>query len=318
MAIWVAFSWTLDAFDASPRLALISPVPECGKTTVLTLLIGLVPNPLPASNTTPAVIFRAIDAFGCTLIIDEADTFMDERDELAGILNCGHTRATGFVLRCVGNSHTPRRFSTWAPIVIARIGELPAALKTRSIVIDMQRAKPGEDVERITSTSKAILPHIHGELEQWAKEQTDMLRGADPEMPSGFRGRLADNWRPLLSIADLAGGEWPQRARDAAQKLSGDRELPSGIQLLAGIRHVFRDQKVDKLPSGELCDALSNFDDQRLWTPSGIARVLKQFRIRPRGIRIGSKTPKGYLLSDFEDAFGRYLDDEEEEDEEGE
>jgi hypothetical protein len=33
--------------------------------------------------------------------------------------------------------------------------------------------------------------------------------------------RGADNWRPLLVLAETAGGDWPHKARDAAQALSG-------------------------------------------------------------------------------------------------
>jgi len=31
------------------------------------------------------------------------------------------------------------------------------------------------------------------------------LRGADPEVPNSVFNRAADNWRPLLAIADVAG-----------------------------------------------------------------------------------------------------------------
>ena len=56
-------------------------------------------------------------------------------------------------------------------------------------------------------------------------------------MPAGFENRLGDNYRLLLAIADLAGGEWPQRARQAAQRLSGTADTTSaGTRLLAAIR----------------------------------------------------------------------------------
>jgi hypothetical protein len=61
IALWSLLAHAHDCFNISPILAAISPTPECGKTTLLTLLTGLVPRPLPASNVTPAVMFRAIE-----------------------------------------------------------------------------------------------------------------------------------------------------------------------------------------------------------------------------------------------------------------
>jgi putative DNA primase/helicase len=226
-------------------------------------------------------------------------------------LNSGHTRGTASVLRCVGdnsNNYQAKRFSTWAPIVIARIGELNAALKSRSIEIRMQRARPDELVERFTSKITPQLKKLHDECEHWAKQHADHLRDADPEMPKRFHGRLGDNWRPLFAIADLAGDGWHERALDAAKRVSGDLELPEGVQLLKQIRQVFAELAGDRLSSADLCAALCKLGDGEFWVPASLAKALKPFSIHPRGIRIGDATPRGYLRSDFEDAFGQYLE----------
>ena len=46
------------------------------------------------------------------------------------------------------------------------------------------------------------------------------LRDADPAVPTELNDRAADNWRPLLAIADRAGSQWPEKARRAALELS--------------------------------------------------------------------------------------------------
>ena len=38
-----------------------------------------------------------------------------------------------------------------------------------------------------------------------------------------------------------------------------------------------------------------------------IARLLKPYGIKPKSIRMGDGTPKGYALEDLHDAFARYL-----------
>jgi hypothetical protein len=86
-----------------------------------------------------SAIFRIVERDAPTLLIDEADTFLKENDELRGILNTGHRRG-GQVTRTVGDDHEPRLFSTWAPVAIAMIGQLPATLDDRSIVLATVRS----------------------------------------------------------------------------------------------------------------------------------------------------------------------------------
>jgi putative DNA primase/helicase len=111
LALWVVFTHAIEASAVAPRLAILSPLPRCGKTTLLGLLIRLVPRPLPTSNVTPAVVYRVIARDDPpTLLIDEADTFFGARPELLGIVNSGHSRDTAFVDRCDGDNHEPKRF----------------------------------------------------------------------------------------------------------------------------------------------------------------------------------------------------------------
>ena len=114
-ALWTLHAHAHDTAAISPILAITSPTPECGKTTLLTLLGALVPKPLAASNITAAPLFRAVEKWRPTLLIDEADTFLRDSDELRGVINSGHNRGTAFVIRSVGDDHEPRRFMTWAP-----------------------------------------------------------------------------------------------------------------------------------------------------------------------------------------------------------
>jgi putative DNA primase/helicase len=143
LALWVLHAFALSVATSNPRLAITSPQKRCGKTTLVSVLSKLVPRPLPAANITPAAVYRAIEACTPTLLLDEADTFLADNHELRGVLNSGHTRATAFVIRSVGDDHEPRRFATWCPMATAAIGRLPATLMDRSIIIEMRRRRPG-------------------------------------------------------------------------------------------------------------------------------------------------------------------------------
>ncbi len=315
LALWVLHAHAHDCFDISPVLAITSPTPECGKTTCLTLLGALVPRPCPASNITAAALFRAVEKWQPTLLIDEADTFLKSSDELRGILNSGHQRSSAYVIRTVGDDHEPRQFRTWAPKAVALIGKLPATLASRAIHIELRRKTACESVERLRSDRHDHLESLRRQAARWVADNAINLRAADPVTPEALSGRAGDNWRPLIVIADLARGEWPMRARRIAQELGGRSEQPAGIMLLEDIRRVFIEDGSDQLFSKEMARKLSEMED-RPWpelhqgkpiTAPQIAKLLQPFGIRPRTLRKGTDTAKGYKLKDFGDAFMRYV-----------
>ncbi len=148
LALWAAHTWTFDTGPITPRLAVTSPQKGCGKSTVLDLLAAVVQRPLEASHATTAALFRVVEKWRPTVLLDEADTFLGDNEELRGLLNAGHHHR-GRVLRtvAVGDDFEPRAFHVFAPVVIAAIGRLPGTLADRSIPIRMQRRRPGERVE---------------------------------------------------------------------------------------------------------------------------------------------------------------------------
>jgi putative DNA primase/helicase len=320
VALWVLHTYLLDCFGISPRLAITSPEKGCGKTTLLDVLSRLVMRPLPTANATASAIFRVVEIQQPTLLIDEADTFLSENEELRGILNSGH-RQGGAVIRTVGEDFEPRAFSTYSACTIALIGKLPATPMDRSVPIDLRRRRPDEAIEAFRFDRTGALDQLARQAARWAMDHADYVRSADPEMPAGVFNRAADNWRPLLAIADAAGSDWPARARQAVQSLAaaGDDDQSARVTLLADIRTIFAECHADRLPSAELVEALVAIEG-RPWaewkagkaiTVNGLARLLAPFGIKPGTIRTANGTPKGYMRAQFEDAFARYLPGEE-------
>jgi putative DNA primase/helicase len=314
-ALWVLHTYLLDCCGISPRLAITSPEKGCGKTTLVDVLSRLVMRPLPTANATASAIFRVVEMQRPTLLIDEADTFLSENEELRGILNSGY-RQGGFVIRTVGEDFEPRAFSTFSACAIALIGKLPATLTDRSVPIGLRRRRPGEAIEAFRFDRTGSLDRIARQAARWATDNVDPVRLGDPEMPPGLFNRAADNWRPLLAIADAAGRDWPARARRAAQSstATGHDDQSVGVVLLTDIRAIFRERGADRLPSAELVETLIK-SEGRPWaewkagkaiTVNGLARLLAPFAIIPSTIRVEGATPKGYKLAQFEDAFSRY------------
>lgn len=321
IALWVVHTYALDWFGISPRLAITSPERGCGKTTLLDVLSHLVRRPLPTANATAAAIFRVVEMQRPTLLIDEADTFLSENEELRGILNSGH-RQGGSVVRTVGEDFEPRSFSTYSACSIALIGKLPGTLADRSVPIELRRRRADEPIEPFRFDRTDHLDQLARKTARWAADNADRIRGADPDMPDGVVNRTADNWRPLLTIADAAGDKWPSRARLAVQytgaAAAGD-EQSVRVLLLSDIRAIFTESRCDRLPSAELVEALVAIEG-RPWaewkagkpiTANGLARLLAPFGVKPGTIRTAAGTPKGYQLTQFEDDFARYLPGEE-------
>jgi len=273
---------------------------------------------LNVANVTAAAVFRGIERYRPTLLIDEADTFLGDKDDLRGILNSGHRR-NGRVLRAVGEQNEVRAFSTFAPVAIAMIGRLPDTLADRSIPISMRRKKRDERVERFRSDRVGDLEELRSKAARWALDHWDALKAADPEVPSPLHDRERDNWRPLLAIADAAGGAWPATARDAATALSvslaDEDEDSDGVVLLGDLRRIFDTEGEPVLFTILILVRLCDFED-RPWaewrdhkalSSVQLARLLRPFGVKPRQVRIGDKTSKGYERQWFEDAFSRYL-----------
>lgn len=321
LALWVAFTYCVDGVDVAPILAISSPEKQCGKTTVLTLVIKLSAKALPASNISTAALFRAIEAWSPTIIIDEADTFLRENMDLRGILNSGHTRDAAYVIRTTGEEHEPKKFSTWGAKAIALIGKLPETLHDRSIVVELRRKLAHEEADKIRHATDEIFVTLRSKLKRFADDNQDQLRELRPTLPDKISDRSADNWTPLLAIAELAGDEWKVKAFNAAVALSArtNDATSLGTELLADIESIFVTKQCDKISTADLIRALCG-DEERPWAgynrghqirPNQMARLLAEYKIYSKTIRISfANTPKGYELKQFEEAFKRYISSE--------
>jgi putative DNA primase/helicase len=317
LALWVLHAWTFDSGEISPFMVLVSPVKRCGKTSVLILLYYLTPRSELASGISPSAIFRYIEEMRPTLLIDEADAFLKDNEEMRGILNSGHTKAAANVIRNieVNGEHKPRRFSTWAPKAIATIRSLADTLEDRAVIVQLQRKAPGAKVERLRRRDNEWFAALRSHAARWSEDNAAKLADPDPQIPNALNDRAADNWRPLLAIADLAGGEWPQLARQACLTLSGEAAEESlGVMLLADCQAAFGDD--DAIRSVDLVTRLSA-DPERPWaeynrggkpiTQRQVARLLGAFCIISETVDIpGLKSAKGYRRSRFEEAWATY------------
>lgn len=332
IALWVAHSHAIAAFDYTPYLHISSPEKRCGKSRLLDTLNLLVLAPWCCVSPSEAVVYRKIDSSPVTLLLDEVDTVFtcgkDENKEgLRALLNAGFNRSAT-VPRCVGTQHEVKDFSVFCAKIIAGIGKLPDTVADRSVPIVLARKARNQTVERfrtrdVTPDAKSI----RAKLEKWASVEATIakLRDARPPMPESLGDRQVDICEPLIAIADAAGGDWPERARTGLANLfagSEGQDDSLGVKLLHAIRNAFAENNTGRMSTEQMIDALLASDDApwvAWWandatngnyrTPaSQLARKLKPFGIAPGTIRLpDGKTPKGYKTESFTDAWARYL-----------
>lgn len=322
VALWIVFTWFIDDALVAAILIITAPERACGKSQLLELIGRMVARPLSAASSSASFLFRAIEAWSPTLLIDEADCFIRENEELKGLVNAGHTRANAFVGRTVsvGDGHEPRLFIVWGAKAFAGIAldkHLPDATMSRGIIVVMGRKMAHETVERLRHAATDLFATVASKLARFANDYSDQVRSARPLLPDELSDRDQDNWEVLMAIAQCAGSVWVARATAAALKLSGagDSVISTGNELLSDIRDVFLARGVFKMSSADLIAALvadverpwATYNHGKPFSPRQLAKLLAAYGIKPKTVRQKFGTPKGYDAGQFEEVFARYL-----------
>src|SRR5215203_1558926 len=242
-ALWIVHAHLMDSWESTPRIAFLSAEPASGKTRALEATEPLVPNPVAAVNVSPAYLFRKVGSKeGVTILFDEIDTVFGpkakDNEEIRGLLNAGHRRGA-VAGRCVvkGKTVMTEELPAYCALAMAGLDDLPDTIGSRAVIIRMRRRSPKEKVEpwrhRLHAPEGEDIQVL---LADWATESAGRIEW--PDMPAGVEDRKADVWEALLAVADLAGGDWTKRARDAAVALVADSMagVPTmGVRLLSDL-----------------------------------------------------------------------------------
>ncbi len=332
VVLFIAHTHCVASADATPYLHVTSPEKQSGKSRLLEVIELLVSKPWRAVETTESALFRKVSTDQPTLLLDEVDAIF-KRDAkhfqgLRAMLNAGHRQGTR-VPRSVGQGSQWRaeKFDVLSAKVLAGIGNIPDTIADRSIRIELARRAHGEIVERFRyrDARQQAIPIFDRLAKALGAGDLERLKVARPLIPASLDDRAADGWEPLLAIADLAGGQWPDRARDSATALnvlkSADEEDSYGVRLLRDIAAVFRERNTVFLPTRDLMEALIEIETSpwpAWWqhdfkreafnaVAAKLAQILKPYGILPKKRRQGLANVRGYHIDDFAEASSRYL-----------
>lgn len=322
VALWVLHTWVVNAFYVTPRLILDSAEPGSGKTRVLELLALLCRSAKLTLSTTTAALYRRIAAAvdeglpPPTVLQDEADaifgkTATPQAEDLRALFNAGY-RKGATVDRCEGDAKNMkvREFPVHAPVALAGLaGKMPDTIRTRGVTIHMRRRRPDQKVADFRERDAlAEAAPIRESLAQWASEHEEGLADARPNMPDGVTDRSAEIWEPLLAIADLAGGQWPAKARAACRffvisSASDDEKLSLGQRLLRDIKSLIDAEETNAMWSADIISKLISDPESEwrdLWGKTldqrRLAKELGKYGVKSKDIRIGIAKNKGYSV----------------------
>ena len=316
--LWVISTYLRPVLDFAPLLIVTSPILECGKTTYTTLTARFCFRPVIASSMTTAVLFRLIDSVNPTLILDEAETFMDASEDMRGIINAGHSKEAAFTYRVERGK--VRRYGVFGPKLISGIGPRSATVMSRGIVIELMRARHDEPIASIGPNETLEIEVLQACLARWAQDNTQAVANASFDEPLLGNNRTNDNWRSLFAIAHCLGHECFERAVSASVELSANqaRGRCTAEELFRDIKLVFEfihDERISTIKLiAALCEDLEKpwaaFDHGRPITARQLADLLRPFKISSVDLRLGPQNLKGYRREHFADAFARYCPDE--------
>jgi len=334
--LWIAHTHLMSAWESTARLAFLSPEPGSGKTRALEVTELVVPNPISTMNATSPYLFRRCgnqDDGTPTILFDEVDALFGpkakENEDIRAFINSGHRRGATFG-RCVvrGKIIETEEIESYAAVALAGLGWLPDTIMSRSVVIRMRRRAPDEHVEAFRHRVHApVGKDLCRRLAAWAGTVVDAAEQARPDMPIGVEDRNADMWEPLLAVADLARGKWPDLARKAAVALiAASRETPNSLNLLllSDLRTVFEDNKEavgravpEGLSTKAILAVLVALEDApwrdlkgKPLDANGLAVRLRHYEVRSQNLRpdgTDRSQCKGYHLADLADLWRRYL-----------
>jgi flagellar biosynthesis GTPase FlhF len=321
VTLWSAMAWVHNKIAThSPILTATSAEADTGKTTLLGTVARLVPKPSLNVESTGPSVYRFVDAQKPTLIIDEADDLFTRKSDLKHIINASWTRGTKIPRQVkIDDVWTTVYFDPFCPKVLGLLGRnLPRTLKTRSIEIRMVPKRPDETVEPFDHVDDFEFATLRRQLARFEADNASTLKNAQPTYPAGMNNRVQANWKLLLAIAEMAGGPWPERAREAAERLSRSGRQPSdGVKLLAAMRDMSKQRK-KKITSEAVVEELGK-DPTDIWasynhggriTQRQVAALLAAFDIHPVNIHPTGRSdysPKGYRFEHFIDPWARYL-----------
>jgi DNA polymerase I-like protein with 3'-5' exonuclease and polymerase domains len=345
MVLWIFGSFLVDCFQKFPVLRIISPVKGCGKSTVLDVLDRLVYKALSTSSISPPGLYRMIEEHHPTVLMDEADSFAKDNDDIRNVVNGGYEKGRP-AIRVNKETMKPEIFDTFGPKVLASIGRMHPTIEDRSLFVRMERKGRDQDVEMLTDVPQLPFLELRRKLVRWAGDHAVQIQSTHIQRPRYLDGRAWDKWRPLFLIAKCFGknSDWLRRIETISGEMTCEYDKEDSVvtEILLNMRDMFRRRQTQMmkeykktgicwedlneadqdwikfLPTTDILAEL-NADEEAPWadwkkgdkeglTAERLSRELKEFKIKSVRLQYNQKKYRGYFLdAKLEGLLNKYL-----------
>ncbi|HEY4739911.1 MAG TPA: DUF3631 domain-containing protein [Candidatus Acidoferrales bacterium] len=328
-ALWAMATHCYGIFSVFPYLGVSSPTKGCGKTTFLRCVQLLSHEGKLFTNPSEASLFRIIEELRPTLLIDETEPLRgkhERSDYLNALFNSGNRRSAR-VPRCEaqgkGKNYTVIEYSVYCPKGFACIGNLPETISDRAICFTMQKRRKtdrtlGPFVEEFVEEKATPL---HARIASFIESRQEEIRAAyRPALTSVIEflpDRDADSWGPLFALLAVIDSSRIAELKESAEGLTSAKVADAqddnlSLRLLADIRSIWPAEE-PKIFTAELLNRLKGMPDgpwasDEKFDGRKLGRLMKPFKIKPRGVQIGEVNLKGYYREEFQNGAGPYLE----------
>ena len=328
VTFWLIASYTFKLYRKFPYLRIKSPDKNCGKSTLIDLVAELVFNPLIASDVSPAALYRIVEKFTPTLLLDEFDN-KEQIRELTQLLNAGYDNNRS-ALRYNMDKDCAERFRTYCPKVIASIKRITDTTESRCLPIDLQRvpADAEDKLVELCDLEPETFQTVKRKILAWVEDNLPEIKACRPERPKWLHTRDWDMWRPCYAIAAVMGDRGVGLVSQAAVGVFGDRVIDQSLamEILACIRkaikllpdHVIEAQKGKKsgpfIRTKDLVDHCNGYEERPwadwktgdkagLTTARFVKELREHFKLKADRVWHEKRNLYGYWVEPFQRFF---------------
>jgi hypothetical protein len=292
-AYYILLSWVHDAFNEVPYLRLVGDF-GTGKTRALMTIGSVCYRPFFASGaSTVSPIFHTLDAFGGTLVLDEADLpYSDAKADLVKLLNNGTVKGMP-VLRTLQNKDkefNPYAFRVFGPkIVAAREPFQDRGLESRFFTEETGTRPLRSDIPiQLPTTLKEEALRLRNRLLHFRFEEFVRIRVRSSASVQGLGARASQMALPLLSLVEDAAAREEIEAFLKAQSAKAAQKRQEALdgRVLAALLRMAAKQETGPLSLKEIGDAVNETgtaDGEPSYSYKAIGTVLRnRLGIEPR------------------------------------
>lgn len=314
--------------ESYPLLMLGSTGPASGKSTALRLISELSSRGEMVIDPTAPSLLNLVEESYATACIDEMDTLLGNgagSRNLRAHLLTSYT-AGGTITRAA--SGTVRKVDVHYPVALAGMLRTWAthpnlnALRTRTLCIHCRPIVAGPDAPEITRfrpRHRTMAASYREVLSMWglAEGPRVAVTAEHITLPEEIVNRDAELWEPIMAVAEVLGGDWPDRARAACAEITsgapGEEDAPrTPVEwLLRDLSHVWTPGAA-RMSSADIVSGLMALPESpwRRWLDANpdnpavsggkqLAAMLAERDVRPRVMKISGVAVRGFALTDL-------------------